>query len=158
MYNVTWYAAEMFAAWVGARLPQEAEWEYAGRAREKTRYCNGDTEDDLKKVAWYAGNAKGHPWPVGQKAANAFKLHDMHGNVWEWCLDAWDPEAYAQRAAGVLVEPKSASSAVVGQSAAENPANLADPVAGRVVRGGSWNNNAVRCRAAYRNLRNPWNA
>jgi formylglycine-generating enzyme required for sulfatase activity len=67
------------------RLPTEVEWEYACRAGSTTAYCSGESSDDLAKVAWYAGNAASQTHEVGQKPPNAWGLHDMHGNVWEWC-------------------------------------------------------------------------
>lgn len=71
------------------RLPTEAEWEYACRA--STVFSAHD--DYAKTVAWYHKNSDGKTHPVGQLSPNTFQLHDMHGNVWEWCLD-WYHESY----------------------------------------------------------------
>lgn len=100
----------------GYRLPTVAEWGLAVRAgaREGTLYAGGDGLDD---VAWYAGNAGGDTHPVGQKAPTKLGLHDLSGNVWEWC---WD------RYRGEEVFPKVASPGSEGEPHAE--------------RGGSWFN------------------
>lgn len=73
----------------GYRLPTEAEWQYACTA-DTPAYRYGDLDD----IAWYAGNSSGQPHPVGQLAPNAWGLHDMLGNVWEWCWDLYDPATY----------------------------------------------------------------
>ena len=112
------------------RLPTEAEWEFACRAGTRTAYSSGDSESDLARVAWYSANSKSTTHPVGQKEANAFELYDMHGNVWQWCLDFYGEDYY-------------------GKSEAENPQG---PTQGawRLLRGGSWGFTPMYCRSANR--------
>lgn len=110
------------------RLPTEAEWEYACRSGGKDQtYCGGN---NLSALGWYYENSGSKTHPVGQKQANELGLYDMSGNVWEWVQD-WYSEHYYKN------------------SPAQNPAG---PSGGsdRVLRGGSWDYNARRCRAAIR--------
>ncbi len=117
----------------GYRLPTEAEWEYAARAGTQTAWSCGADVDCLDGVAWYSPNSGSRPHPVGTKAANAWGLHDMHGNVWEWVWD-W----YADYGGDAQVDP-------TGPAAG----------ASRVRRGGGWSSDATRLRAAFRNRRPP---
>ncbi|WP_030162392.1 MULTISPECIES: formylglycine-generating enzyme family protein [unclassified Glycomyces] len=73
----------------GYRLPTEAEWEYACRAG-----TTGPRYGDLDAIAWHRGNSDERPHPVGRKQPNAWGLHDMLGNAWEWCWDVYDAEVY----------------------------------------------------------------
>src|SRR3972149_2460822 len=109
----------------GFRLPMEAEWEYACRAGSTGRFCFGDDDVGLWEYAWDEGNSGGQTHPVGQKRPNAWGLHDMHGNVSEWCSD-WYGESYR------------------GWSPAADPPGLGSG-GYRAYRGGSWLHDAVYC-------------
>jgi len=136
--SVSWNAVQGYLAKMNSQnalpsgwkwaLPSEAQWEYACRAGTTTAFAG-----DLDEMAWYAPNSGGKTNPVGTKKANAWGLHDMHGNVWEWCLDY-----YGDYASGSATDPIGATSG-----------------AGRVIRGGSWPFTADYCRAAIRNYRTP---
>jgi len=114
----------------GYRLPTEAEWEYACRAKSTTLYPFGDDASKLGEHAWSDGNSESKTHPVGQKLPNAWGLYDMLGNVWEWCADGYDEKYYAS---SPPADPPGASGA-----------------SHRVFRGGSWTVNPWSCRPAYR--------
>jgi formylglycine-generating enzyme required for sulfatase activity len=150
--NVSWNDAVAFAEWLGKRegktyrLPTEAEWEYACRAGTTTRYFCGDDAEALAEVGNVADAMarEKHHWkdtiaardgfvytaPVGRYRPNAWGLHDMHGNVLEWCWDWYGKDFYKG-------------------SRVDDPAGPLD-AAYRVIRGGSWYNSPRYCRSANR--------
>ncbi|HRX83058.1 MAG TPA: formylglycine-generating enzyme family protein, partial [Pirellulaceae bacterium] len=99
--NVSWNDAKAYVGWLSKktgqryRLLSEAEWEYACRAGTDTLYCFGDsiTESQAQFSGDDWGSAK-QSAEVGKFPANNFGLHDMHGNVWEWCQDVWHEQYY----------------------------------------------------------------
>ncbi|KOX16381.1 hypothetical protein ADK67_40155 [Saccharothrix sp. NRRL B-16348] len=92
--GVSWHDAALFAAWMGGRLPTEAEWERACGNGSPDQWCC--PEPLLPRHAWYSENAHGEPHVVGTRKPNDLGLHDMHGNVWEWCADDFRPDFYAR--------------------------------------------------------------
>jgi formylglycine-generating enzyme required for sulfatase activity len=113
------------------RLPTEAEWEYAARAGTTTLYSFGDNPKDLVDYAWFGNEGyHGSSHEVGTKKPNPWGLQDMHGNVWEWVQDWYDPNYYHN---SPEKDPKGPDS---GQY--------------RVYRGGSWVGKAINLRSALR--------
>ncbi len=144
---MTQHAARTFCKWLSVktgryyRLPTEAEWEYAARAGSTTRFSFGDDENDLEQHGWCFDNAGDGYREVGQLKANAWGLHDMHGNVAEWVLDQYQEAAYSR--GGPI----------------ENPLILPTQLYPRVVRGGGWDSDSVALRSAARAFSSPqWKA
>ena len=132
--NVSWSYSKVFLAKLAEkvagyefRLPTEAEWEYACRAGTAGDYHFGDDAAALDDYAWFSANSNGQTHPVGRKRPNAWGLHDMHGNVWEWCEDVLAPYP------AVAIRPPDTSRLLP-----------------RVLRGGAFNNIPKNVRAAFR--------
>lgn len=87
--------AQSFCAWLGGRLPQDPEWEYAARAGAATRHFWGETLDP--NYLWYRENSEGRPRKVATRRPNPFGLYDVEGNVWEWTLRPNSSEPTARR-------------------------------------------------------------
>lgn len=137
--SMTHFAAMTYCKWLSAktgrfyRLPTEAEWEYACRAGTTTKYSFGDDDSKLPDYGWFFTNADGAYKKVGTKKPNPWGLHDMHGNVAEWVLDA-----YATNYSNAVIP--------FTPGVKEYP---------HVARGGSWDDEAPDLRSAARRFSNP---
>ena len=166
--RVNWYDAVEFCARLSKltgreyRLPSEAEWEYACRAGTKTPFHFGETiTADLANYNagyTYADEPKGEyrqkTTPVGQFPPNAFGLYDMHGNVWEWCLDPWHENYQGEppRDGSVWDEDNNDNRY---QNLSISTKKLLTDKRYCALRGGSWNYDPDFCRSANRYRNNP---
>ena len=92
--NMTFEDCQFFCTRTNMRLPHEKVWEMACRAGTTTEYCFGNDRGKLESYAWFEGNFRNHTQVVGKKLANGFGLHDMHGNVFEWCQNKFDSSSF----------------------------------------------------------------
>jgi formylglycine-generating enzyme required for sulfatase activity len=146
--SVSWFDAQEFCRRLSRRtgktyaLPSESQWEYACRAGTTTPYAFGTTLSQRQANVASSGTTE-----VGSFPANVWGLHDMHGNVWEWCLDHWH-SGYE----GAPVD----GSAWLSTTEQQNPSStnpvkgLIDDLEPRLLRGGSWYLIPGACRSASR--------
>jgi formylglycine-generating enzyme required for sulfatase activity len=124
--EVTWDDTRSYCRAVGGRLPTEAEWEYAARAGSTaSRY------GAIEEISWYGDNSGRKTNSVGKKKANAWKLYDMLGNVWEWTADWYDQSYYATTN---ITDPQGPSEGTR-----------------RTLRGGAWDGDTRSVRVSARN-------
>ena len=145
--SMSHHAASKFCEWLSAqtghyyRLPTEAEWEYACRAGSAGAYSYGNGEASLDQYAWYWNNSNDRYQKTGSKKPNKWGLRDMHGNVAEWVLDSYVPDAYGKRSGLPTKDPL-----------------VIIPGAPHIVRGGSWEDDPDSLRSAARRASTPaWN-
>jgi formylglycine-generating enzyme required for sulfatase activity len=154
--RVSWFDAQEFCRRLGRRtgrtytLPSESQWEYACRAGTTTPYAFGATISQ-----WQANVASLGTTEVGSFPANAWGLHDMHGNVWEWCLDHWHPGYEGAPADGSAWLSTMEQQNPASTKSVKNVINDSEP---RLLRGGSWFDVFWSCRSPYRNRSQPDNA
>jgi formylglycine-generating enzyme required for sulfatase activity len=137
--NVSWVDADAYATWAGKRLPTEAEWEYAAKGSEPRRFPWGNEQSEGDRANWASSAREDADWSQylrpagGATGASWCGAQDMAGNVWEWCLDYYQANAYERLADG---------------AADPNPTDASEK---RVVRGGSWRSAPRDCRVTARN-------
>lgn len=136
--NVNWNDAINYCDWLSEKLdqnitlPTEAQWEFAARGGTKSKGYKYSGGRSMATAGWYNGNSGKKTHTVATKKANELGLYDMSGNVWEWCLDWYKSDYYSN-------------------SPSKNPKNTARDKY-RVLRGGSWYNDASDCRVAIRDF------
>lgn len=172
---ISWHQATSFCDWLSetirttqhgpqratgfkwkAGLPSEAQWEYACGAGAGTEYHTGDGEASIRDAGWcrFEEVVWGATQKVGQKKCNGHHLHDLHGNVWEWCADTYDSKAYRKRNGVWHALPWNEQNA--GADAEHHWSGLdLDGIPGVSLRGGSYVNSPKACRTSARYWENP---
>ncbi len=146
MVNVSWYDAMAYAKWARKTLPTEAQWEYAARGGLKRKvYPWGNEALDVTK-ANYEDSGTGKTVTVGSYPPNGYGLHDMVGNVWEWCIDEYIADFYG-------TSPD--KNPVAGPRISLLDDSYRKVITRRVVRGGGWDAASRRLRVAYRDGNGP---
>ncbi len=137
--GVTWFDAQAFAEWIGGSLPTEAQWERAARGTKRRIYPWGNDPPKARHHANF-GRRYNRPTPVGQfpDGNSPNGISDLAGNVWEWCLDEYNPSFYQQNSKAVR----------------QNPLNLRyrDVLRARVIRGGAWDMGSAFLRSGLRSM------
>ncbi|MFN9695133.1 MAG: formylglycine-generating enzyme family protein [Synechococcaceae cyanobacterium] len=161
--NVSWEDAMEFCNRLSQRtgryytLPSEAQWEYACRAGTNTPFSFGATltsqlanyDGDFTYASGPKGDYRRQTTPVGMFPANAWGLQDMHGTIWEWCLDHWH-ENYEGAPTDGSAWLKAAEQSNNASAKPGNDNSMDERR--RLLRGGSWYDDPRDCRSAYRNL------
>ncbi|MEM0994159.1 MAG: SUMF1/EgtB/PvdO family nonheme iron enzyme [Bacteroidota bacterium] len=139
--QISWYGAKAYCKWLSEEteqnyaLPSETQWEYAARGGQKSGSFIYAGSNNLREVGWFRQNSHREAKPVGLKLSNELGIHDMNGNVWEWCEDR---QYHHYKNA-----PKDGSAWILGN------VNI------RVCRGGSWDDYDSNCRVIYRYFEYP---
>jgi formylglycine-generating enzyme required for sulfatase activity len=146
--NVSWDSVQQFimrlneATGKTYRLPTEAEWEYAARGGNRSKGYKYSGSNNLDEIAWFKDNSNEQTHTVGTKKANELGIHDMSGNVWEWCLDYVN--RYSSSPQQDPVGMRRDASPIVREYEGDYYSDY------NAIRGGCWGHSAFDCRVSFR--------